>query len=108
MERWALRSAANVPVAIGGCCLGREARAPRRPVVSGGPDLPLRRLSVAYSPPNTEHDVTNTGAVPLRYVYVVARAIPQAGRARGRCARSGRMSSFARPDVRRHLQEEHR
>ena len=47
-----------------------------RLVVSGGPDLPLRRLSVAYSPPNTEHDVTNTGAVPLRYVYIVARAIP--------------------------------
>jgi len=46
-----------------------------RLVVSGGPELALRRLSVAYSPPNTEHDVTNTGATPLRYVYVVAKAI---------------------------------
>jgi mannose-6-phosphate isomerase-like protein (cupin superfamily) len=27
----------------------------------------------AYCPPHTEHDVTNTGIAPLRYVYVVAR-----------------------------------
>ena len=27
----------------------------------------------AYCPPHTEHDVTNTGIEPLRYVYVVAK-----------------------------------
>jgi mannose-6-phosphate isomerase-like protein (cupin superfamily) len=36
----------------------------------------LRLLApcAAYCPPKTEHDVTNTGNTPLRYVYVVARA----------------------------------
>ena len=28
----------------------------------------------AYCPPQTEHNVLNTGTVPLRYVYVVAKA----------------------------------
>ncbi|HXY19843.1 MAG TPA: cupin domain-containing protein [Gemmatimonadales bacterium] len=45
-----------------------------RLTVRGGPDLALRGGSVAYSPPNTVHDVTNTGSTPLRYVYVVAKA----------------------------------
>ena len=46
-----------------------------RLIIRGGPELALNGRSVAYSPPNTEHDVTNTGATPLRYVYVVAKAI---------------------------------
>jgi hypothetical protein len=29
--------------------------------------------AVAYCPPGTEHDVVNTGAVPLRYIYLVAK-----------------------------------
>lgn len=29
---------------------------------------------VLYNPPNTPHDVTNTGDQPLRYIYIVARA----------------------------------
>lgn len=36
--------------------------------------LDLLAPCAAYCPPHTEHDVTNTGNEPLRYVYVVARA----------------------------------
>jgi mannose-6-phosphate isomerase-like protein (cupin superfamily) len=42
--------------------------------VAGGTTLSLAPGSVAYCPPQTTHDVVNTGAVPLRYLYVVARA----------------------------------
>jgi mannose-6-phosphate isomerase-like protein (cupin superfamily) len=35
--------------------------------------LRLMAPCAAYCPPHTEHDVTNTGNEPLRYVYVVAR-----------------------------------
>lgn len=41
--------------------------------------LGTARLSagqVAYNPPNTRHNVRNTGSEPLRYVFVVA---PRAG-----------------------------
>jgi quercetin dioxygenase-like cupin family protein len=44
--------------------------------ISNGPVLQLRPYSVLYVPPETEHDVFNTGADTLRYVWVVARAIP--------------------------------
>ena len=39
-----------------------------------GSVLRLKPYAVAYCPPDTEHDVRNTGGKPLRYVYVVARA----------------------------------
>ncbi len=39
-----------------------------------GSTLYLRSYCVAYCPPNTEHDVINTGTDTLRYVYIVARA----------------------------------
>lgn len=42
--------------------------------LSDGGALQLDRHSVAYCAPATEHDVVNTGVVPLRYVYVVAKA----------------------------------
>lgn len=42
-----------------------------------GTVLTLEPSSVAYCPPGTEHDVTNTGSGPLRYVYVVALAEPK-------------------------------
>ena len=42
--------------------------------LTGHPPLALREGTVAYSPPDTEHDVLNTGTVPLRYLYVVAPA----------------------------------
>ena len=35
--------------------------------------LPLEVGTVAYCPPNTEHDVKNTGTIVLRYIYVVAK-----------------------------------
>ena len=39
-----------------------------------GTVLNLKPYVVAYCPPQTEHDVFNTGGEPLRYVYLVARA----------------------------------
>jgi len=40
--------------------------------------LPVEANHALYCPPNTEHDVVNTGTTVLRYVYVVASA-PSAG-----------------------------
>jgi mannose-6-phosphate isomerase-like protein (cupin superfamily) len=40
------------------------------------PAVPLQANVVAYCPPQTEHDVTNTGSEPLRYLFIVARALP--------------------------------
>jgi len=37
-----------------------------------GSKLPVRANSALYCPPQTEHNVTNTGTGQLRYVYVVA------------------------------------
>jgi quercetin dioxygenase-like cupin family protein len=42
--------------------------------LSDGSTYELAGHSVAYCPPATEHDVANTGAEPLRYVYIVAKA----------------------------------
>ena len=42
--------------------------------MANGTILNLRPYVVAYCPPDTEHDVFNTGSEPLRYVYLVARA----------------------------------
>ena len=42
--------------------------------MADGTILNLRPYVVAYCPPDTEHDVFNTGSEPLRYVYLVARA----------------------------------
>jgi quercetin dioxygenase-like cupin family protein len=39
-----------------------------------GSKLELKARSALYCPPETEHDVKNTGAGTLRYVYVVADA----------------------------------
>ncbi|HMU60474.1 MAG TPA: cupin domain-containing protein [Gemmatimonadales bacterium] len=41
--------------------------------IAGGATFLLTPGSVAYCPPQTTHDVVNTGADPLRYLYVVAR-----------------------------------
>jgi len=30
---------------------------------------------VAYNPPNTRHNVRNTGSEPLRYIYIVSKAV---------------------------------
>jgi mannose-6-phosphate isomerase-like protein (cupin superfamily) len=39
-----------------------------------GTILNLRPYVILYCPPDTEHDVFNTGSEPLRYVYLVAQA----------------------------------
>ncbi len=41
--------------------------------ITGGPTLQLSPNSVVYCPPNKEHDVLNTGSVPLRYLYIAAK-----------------------------------
>ena len=43
-------------------------------LLNGDQELPLKVGVVAYCPPNTEHDVKNTGSTVLRYIYVVAKA----------------------------------
>jgi quercetin dioxygenase-like cupin family protein len=35
--------------------------------------LQLKYGIVAYCPPNTEHDVKNTGTVPLKYIYIASK-----------------------------------
>lgn len=42
--------------------------------ITNGAKLLLTAMSVAYCPPQTEHDVINTGSEPLRYLYIVAKA----------------------------------
>lgn len=39
-----------------------------------GSTLELKAHSALYCPPQTEHDVKNTGSAKLRYVYIVANA----------------------------------
>jgi len=39
-----------------------------------GSKLPVKGNSALYCPPETEHNVTNTGSGLLRYVYVVSKA----------------------------------
>ena len=35
----------------------------------------IKKGQVAYNPPETEHNVRNTGTDQLRYVYIVSKAI---------------------------------
>jgi len=42
--------------------------------LANGTILNLKPYVVVYCPPDTKHDVFNTGSEPLRYVYLVARA----------------------------------
>ena len=45
------------------------------------PSVPVEAHHAVYCPPQTEHDVKNTGNGPLRYVYVVAeRQVSRPGR----------------------------
>lgn len=41
--------------------------------ITGGDTLKLRQYSVGYCPPQTEHNVFNTGTDTLRYIWLVAR-----------------------------------
>jgi quercetin dioxygenase-like cupin family protein len=42
--------------------------------IIGGLTFQLHPHCIVYCPPNTEHDVVNTGTDTLRYIYIVARA----------------------------------
>jgi mannose-6-phosphate isomerase-like protein (cupin superfamily) len=42
--------------------------------LADGSKLPVESNHAVYCPPETEHNVTNTGKNTLRYVYVGARA----------------------------------
>lgn len=44
--------------------------------IAGGPTFRVKAYSIAYCPPNTEHNVTNVGTDTLRYVWLVAKAKP--------------------------------
>ena len=43
-------------------------------IMSDGSLLDMKVGTALYCPPDTEHDVRNTGSGPLRYIYVVAKA----------------------------------
>ncbi len=40
--------------------------------IEGRADVPVHEKMMAYIPPATKHNVTNTGTEPLEYVWVVA------------------------------------
>ncbi|HKM67218.1 MAG TPA: cupin domain-containing protein [Candidatus Acidoferrum sp.] len=40
--------------------------------IEGQPDVPLQEKMLAYIPPGTRHNVTNTGTQLLEYVWIVA------------------------------------
>ncbi len=42
-------------------------------IVVDGPRLEMKAGAAVYCPPDTEHDVKNTGSVPLKYIYIVAK-----------------------------------
>ena len=47
--------------------------------IEGQPDMAISEHQIAYIPPQTKHNVTNTGAQDMEYVWVVA-AVQDAGK----------------------------
>jgi mannose-6-phosphate isomerase-like protein (cupin superfamily) len=43
--------------------------------LEGHTPLKISGGQVAYVPPETRHNVHNTGSVPLKYIFIVSRAI---------------------------------
>jgi mannose-6-phosphate isomerase-like protein (cupin superfamily) len=43
--------------------------------IAGGPTIRLKANTVAYCPTKTVHNIHNPGAIPLKYVYVAAKAL---------------------------------
>jgi mannose-6-phosphate isomerase-like protein (cupin superfamily) len=41
----------------------------------GHADMDIACGQIAYNPPQTEHNVINTGPEPLRYIYIVAPGV---------------------------------
>ena len=48
-------------------------------MVGLGRRLAVAAGQVAYIPPRTEHNITNTGSEPLVYIYCVAEVVSQQG-----------------------------
>jgi mannose-6-phosphate isomerase-like protein (cupin superfamily) len=44
-------------------------------LIEDGMALELNTNTVAYCPPETKHNIKNTGIKPLVYIYIVAKAI---------------------------------
>ena len=42
-------------------------------IFTNGKTIKLNYGMVAYCPPHTEHDVKNTGILPLKYIYVASK-----------------------------------
>ncbi len=42
--------------------------------ISNGDSLNIQFGSVAHIPANTEHQVVNTGSIPLKYIYITAKS----------------------------------
>lgn len=42
--------------------------------ITGQPAIQIRPGLITYAPAHSEHDVTNTGTGPLRYIFIVAKA----------------------------------
>lgn len=41
--------------------------------------IPFNADSVLYCPPDTRHNIMNTGSTPLQYIYVVGKAATEQG-----------------------------
>jgi mannose-6-phosphate isomerase-like protein (cupin superfamily) len=42
--------------------------------IAGRAPIPIKAGLITYTPPHTVHNVVNTGNVPLRYIYITAKA----------------------------------
>jgi len=42
-------------------------------IIEGGIKMDLKYGVIAYCPPHTEHDVINTGSLPLKYLYIASK-----------------------------------
>ncbi len=42
--------------------------------ITGRPAITIKPGLITYAPAHTEHNVTNTGSKPLRYIFIVAKA----------------------------------
>jgi len=45
--------------------------------IEGGADVPMHERTMVYIPPESKHNVANTGTEPLEYVWVVAPTAQQ-------------------------------
>jgi len=43
--------------------------------ITGRRSIPIKPNLAVYHPPHTEHNVINTGTEPLKYIYIVTKAV---------------------------------